>query len=105
MLAGVNTLRDNKRFREYKTWLVNAKPNDKFIYFTGNSLQDNIVGKMMQPVVMEDALEGFVHLVQKKEIPFVYNFIAIKASQQPSRHLIPSRLEITKMRYRRVSKW
>lgn len=91
LYTGDTRLSDNKQFQDYKHWLVQSKPNQQFVYFTGNALTESIIGATIGKVLMEDAYQGFVYLVQKRVAPYIYNYIAVKAPPVPCHKLIPSR--------------
>jgi hypothetical protein len=83
-------LRDNKFFLDYKNWLMNAQPKEKYTYYTGNALSESKIGEMIGRVVMQDAMEGFVYLVQKKRGDYLYEHIAIKVGTDPNMKLVPT---------------
>jgi len=88
--------KNSPEYKTYKTWLLNSKPNERFVYFTGNSLSESIVGTFIGQVLMEDALKGMVYLFQRKLSPYNYEHIAIRASIDPHQKLIPERINYHK---------
>lgn len=76
-------------FTDYANWLKTAKPNEKFIYYKGNSPADSIIGSKMAHIVSMDAHIGRVYLLRKKISNFNFHFIAVKASPIPNYSLVP----------------
>lgn len=74
-------------------WAINAKPNDKYIYFSGFSLADSFISIALQEITFDYACKGLIYLVQQRLKVHSYNFIAVKASITPIYWLIPRRLE------------
>jgi hypothetical protein len=75
----------------FKDWLVTARPNDKLVYYTGETLTYSLMASHIKKEVWEMALNGHVYLVQKKLGVGLYEFITVKASKSPCMSLIPVR--------------
>lgn len=73
---------------ELESFVQNASPNNRFIYYKGYSLTDTILACQLRKLTYQFALEGKVYLVQKKH-GFYFEFIAIKASTPPVIKLVP----------------
>lgn len=82
-----------KECLSFSQWILNAKPNDKYIYFKGFSLMDTFVGIELQGLSYKMACIGSVYLVQQKIGPSEYNFIAVRASTPPFYKLVPTQTE------------
>jgi len=73
---------------ELKSFINTAKPNDKFIYYTGFSLTQTIMSNELRKITYEYAVKGEVYLVQKR-YQNTFDFMVIKASKNPIYKLIP----------------
>lgn len=72
-------------------FISEAKPNDKFIYYTGCSVQDTLLSKEIGKIVYEYAISGLVYLAQRRSIGYYFDFdhFLIKASLTPVYLLVP----------------
>jgi hypothetical protein len=72
-------------------WLVRAQPNDKFIYYTGQSVQDTVLSREVGKQVYKYATRGLVYLVQLRSSGYYFDFdhYLIKASNPPAYSLVP----------------
>lgn len=77
----------------FSQWVINARPNDKYIYFKGFSLTDTFISLELQKLTFSLALKGTIYLVQQKLKVHNYNFIAIKSSLPPNPRLVPFQKE------------
>jgi hypothetical protein len=73
---------------EFKHFILNAKPNEKFLYYSGLTLTDSIMAKELKKLTYNHASKGDIYLVQKR-FQDVFDFIAIKASRPPVYRLVP----------------
>lgn len=73
---------------ELKHFILNAKPNDKFLYYSGITLTDTIMARELKKLTYTHASKGDIYLVQKR-FQDVFDFIAIKASRPPVYRLVP----------------
>lgn len=74
---------------EFNEFLTTAFPNDRAIYHTGSGLTNTTYMLVLKHTVWQMAIKGHVYLVQKKLESDKYQFIAIKASENPNKKLIP----------------
>lgn len=72
-------------------WLEKAKPNDRFIYYTGQSVQDTVLSREVGKQVYKYAIRGAVYLVQHRSSGYYFDFdhYLIKASNPPVYSLVP----------------
>lgn len=73
---------------ELKQWVVNALPNQKYIYFSGWSLSANLLSNRVRELTYEYARKGEVYLVQYRNQDTT-DYIVVKASKPPVYKLIP----------------
>lgn len=73
----------------FLAWVKAAKPNEKMIYYRGETLTFSLMTTQIKRETWDKALEGRVYLVQKKLGVGLYEFIAIRASDAPANKLIP----------------
>jgi len=73
---------------ELKQWVLNALPNQKYIYFSGWSLSANLLSNVVRELTYEYARKGEVYLVQYRNQD-VTDYIAVKASRPPVFKLLP----------------
>jgi hypothetical protein len=74
----------------FETWLSSARPNEKFVYFLGESLCGNYIGEILQRYTFDYAKKGSVYLVQQRYDTRRFNYIAIKASTHFAKNLVPN---------------
>lgn len=76
---------------QFVKWCDNAKPGDKFIYYTGFNLSDTILAKEIRKATYRFSVMGEVYLVQGRcpRRLSVFNWYAIKASKPPVFRLLP----------------
>lgn len=82
----INTAPTSEEFNE---WLRVSKPNDRFIYFRGETLTYSHMSNKIRQETWHKAVIGDVYLVQRKLALGQYEFIAIKASNPPITRLVP----------------
>ena len=72
-------------------WVERAKPNEKFIYYTGQSVQDTVLSREVGKQVYQYAMRGLVYLVQLRSSNYYFDFdhYLIKASSPPVYQLVP----------------
>ena len=80
---------DLESLKKYKKWLATAKPNDKYTYYEGFCVHENIHGLIIRNEAYKDARKGLVYLTRKKLKHETFEYIAIKASNVPVLNLIP----------------
>lgn len=88
---------------ELNNFMTNALPNDRCVYHTGASLTSTTYLMMLKYTIWEMAIKGFVYLVQKKLGPDKYEFMAIKASENPDKRLIPLPVHDDRPRGQRIN--
>lgn len=73
-------------------WLHVAQPNEKMVYYTGETLAASVLTRELRKQVYNLATMGAVYLVQKRlngDLKGNTDFIAIKASPRPIHKLVP----------------
>lgn len=90
---------------EFGSWLSNSKPNDKYIYYKGETLTFSHLTNKIRKETWDRAIEGRIYLLQRKISVGVYEFIAVKASYPPLDRLVPigEKSEPIKMRIQTYS--
>lgn len=74
---------------EFNEWFKSAKPNDKYIYFRGETLTFSHMSNKIRQETWYKAVIGEVYLLQRKLGLGKYEFIAVKASNPPIVRLVP----------------
>lgn len=73
----------------FLAWVKSAKPNERIIYYRGETLTFSLMTVQIKRETWDKALEGLVYLVQRRLGPGKYEFIAIRSSETPNDKLIP----------------
>jgi len=76
---------------DFDHFCLTAKPNTRFTYFVGPSIQMSILARTLQKRTYRCAVQGEIYLVQKRfDIDrHVFEYMAIKASRAPVVSLLP----------------
>ena len=84
---------------EFYSWYISAKPGNRFIYYFGEHLHENIASEYLRRMVWDFACNGKVYIFQSRdEIERnKFNYIAIKPRSRV-KSLIPRSLT-TERRY------
>lgn len=84
---------------EFATWYVHAKPGDRFIYYFGEHLHENMASEYLKKYVWDYATEGKVYIFQTRDTieRTKFNFIAMKPKLK-LKQLIPLREAAEKRR-------
>jgi len=85
-------------------WLMDAKPNDRFLYYRGYNLVDFILARELRKAAYKLATQGRVYLVQSRCLQYdgMFNYFVIKSSHPPVFKLIPYSDEKLKQLGKRV---
>lgn len=72
-------------------FILNAKPNQKHIYYVGMHARDSHLSEQLKKLAWEYACKGKIYLVQERKQSFLFRYIAIKASSPPMSILLPQK--------------
>ena len=75
--------------KELKEFVANSTPLSMFTYYTGLTLQENVLAREVAKLVYKYATDGLVYLVQRRQSHFSFDFLVIKASRPPILQLVP----------------
>lgn len=78
-------------WHQYRKWLNEAKPGDKFIYFSGLTPSESLIGGRIAQAIRKDAEKGLVILLRRRVREYLYDYYAVKSSENIPRKLIPNK--------------
>lgn len=74
----------------FEEWLSRSQPNNRYVYYVGATLTENILVSQLRKATWRAAVDGKVYLFRRRNKEDDYDYIAIRAAPTPIKWLIPS---------------